>query len=214
MRKSSPIDPIINKTTQALLVATVLQPHRSWYLSDLAKHLARPPSSLQQPLAALVSAGILTRRKDGNRVYFQANPECPFLPDLQGLLAKTVGLVDVLREALAPLETRIQVAFIYGSVARSSERSGSDVDLIAIGDLGLADVSPLLDAAEERLGRPVNTNVYSPADYARQVAEKNHFLTSVLKRPKLFVLGKPHDLERLAGQKPGRAPRDQQGRAR
>ena len=114
MRKSSPIDPIINKTTQALLAATVLEPRRSWYLSDLAKHLERRPSSLQQPLAALVSAGVLTRRKDGNRVYFQANPECPFLGDLQGLLAKTVGLVDVVREAVAPLEARIRVAFITG----------------------------------------------------------------------------------------------------
>jgi predicted transcriptional regulator len=68
MRKASPIDPIINKTTQVLLAATVLQPSRAWYLSDLAKHLHRQLSSLQQPLAALVSAGVLTRRKDGNRV--------------------------------------------------------------------------------------------------------------------------------------------------
>jgi hypothetical protein len=92
MRKSSPIDPLINKTTQDLLAATVLRPERSWYLSDLARHLRRRPSSLQEPLAALVAAGVLSRRKEGNRVYFQANPDCPFLPELQGLMAKTVGL--------------------------------------------------------------------------------------------------------------------------
>lgn len=214
MRKSSPIDPIINKTTQALLAATVLEPGRSWYLSDLARHLQRRPSSLQQPLAALVSAGILTRRKDGNRVYFRADADCPFLGELQGLLAKTVGLVDVVREALAPLEARIQVAFIHGSVAKSSERSASDVDLIAIGEIGLADISPLLDVAEGRLGRPVNANVYSRAEFAKNLTKKNHFLTSVLKRDKVFVIGKTHDLERLAGQEPGRTPRDQQRRAR
>jgi len=199
MRKFSPIDPLINKTTQALLAATVLRPDRSWYLSDLAKHLQRQPSSLQQPLASLVSAGVLTRRKDGNRVYFQADPDCPFLGELQGLLAKTVGLVDVVREALAPLEARVRVAFIYGSVANSSEHSSSDVDLLAIGDVGLADMSPHLDLAEQRLGRPVNANVYSPEDFARKLAEKNHFLTSVLKKSRLFVIGKSHDLERLAG---------------
>jgi predicted nucleotidyltransferase len=199
MRKSSPIDSLINKTTQALLAATVLQPDRSWYLSDLAKHLQRQPSSLQQPLAGLVSAGVLTRRKDGNRVYFQADPDCPFLGELQGLLAKTVGLVDVVREALAPLEARIRVAFIYGSVANSSEHSSSDVDLLAIGDIGLADMSPRLDVAEQRLGRPVNANVYSPDDFAQRLAEKNHFLTSVLKKDRLFVMGESDDLERLAG---------------
>jgi len=201
MRKASPIDPLINKTTQGLLAATVLAPSRSWYLSDLAKHLHRQPSSLQQPLAALVSAGILTRRKDGNRIYFQANPDCPFLAELQGLIAKTVGLVDVVREAISPLKGKIQAAFIYGSVAKSSEHSLSDVDLLVVGDLGLEQISPLLDTAEEKLGRPVNANVYTPADFAKKLADKNHFLTSVLKKSKLFVIGKPNDLERIAGQK-------------
>ena len=201
MRKSSPIDPLINKTTQGLLAATVLQPDRWWYLSDLAKHLRRRPSSLQTPLAALVSAGILSRRKEGNRVYFQANPDCPFLPELQGLMAKTVGLVDVLREALAPLEDRLEVAFIHGSVAKSREGAASDVDVVAIGSLGLADLSPVLEKAEQRLGRPVNANVYSPQEFAEKLAAKNHFLCSVLDKEKLFVVGGPDDLERIAGRK-------------
>ena len=104
-----------------------------------------------------------------------------------------------MREALTPLEARVWVAFIYGSVADSSEHSSSDVDLLAIGGVGLADMSPHLDLAEQRLGRPVNANVYSPEDFARKLAEKNHFLTSVLKKSRLFVIGNSHDLERLAG---------------
>ena len=201
MRKSSPIDPLINRTTQGLLAATVLSPDRSWYLSDLAKHLRRRPSSLQEPLAALVSAGVLSRRKEGNRVYFQANPGCPFLPELQGLLAKTVGLVDVLRDALAPLGSRLGVAFIHGSVAASREHARSDVDLVAIGRAGLAELSPRLEKAEERLGRPVNASVYSPEEFAKKVSARNHFVCSVLGKHKLFVVGKPNDLERIAGRK-------------
>ena len=199
MRKSSPIDPLINKTTQGLLAATVLQPDRCWYLSDLAKHLRRRPSSLQLPLAGLASAGILSRRKEGNRVYFQANPDCPFLPELQGLMAKTVGLIEVLRETLAPLKDRLELAFVHGSVAKSREGAASDVDLIAIGRLGLADLSPTLEEAEQRLGRPVNANVYWPEEFAKKFAAKNHFLCSVLGTEKLFVVGTPDDLERIAG---------------
>jgi predicted nucleotidyltransferase len=201
MRKCSPIDPLINKTTQGLLAATVLQPSRWWYLSDLAKHLGRRPSSLQTPLCALVSAGILSRRKEGNRVYYQANLDCPFLPELQGLMAKTVGLVEVLREALLPLADRLELAFVHGSVAQSREAAASDVDLMAIGFLGLADLSPALEKAEQRLGRPVNVHVYSPQEFAKKLAAKNHFLYSVLCAEKLFVVGKPNDLERIAGRK-------------
>jgi uncharacterized protein len=201
MRKSSPIDSLINKTTRDLLAATVLQPDRWWYLSDLAKHLRRRPSSLQTPLAALQSAGILSRRKEGNRVYFQANPDCPFLPELQGLIAKTVGLVEVLREALEPLKDRLDVAFIHGSVAKSSEVATSDVDLIAIGSLGLADLSPVLEKVEQRLGRPVNVNVYFPQEFAKKLVAKNQFLCSVVDKEKLFVVGEPNDLDRIVGRK-------------
>jgi predicted nucleotidyltransferase len=199
MRKSSPIDPLIKKTTQGLLAATVLRPERSWYLSDLAKHLRRRPSSLQEPLAALVSAGVLSRRKEGNRVYFQANPDCPFLPELQGLMAKTAGLVDVIRDALAPLKSQLEVAFIHGSVAASRERAASDIDLVVIGRAGLAELSPVLEKAEQRVGRPVNAIVYSPEEFAKKVAARNHFLRSVLDKEKLFVVGKPNDLERIVG---------------
>ena len=201
MRKSSPIDPLINKTTQGLLAATVLQPNRWWYLSDLAKHPRRRPSSLQTPLAALVSAGILARRKEGNRVYFQAHPDCPFLLELQGLIAKTVGLVEVLRETFVPLQDRLEVAFVHGSVARSGEAAASDIDLIVIGSLGLADLSPVLERAEERLARPVNVSVYLPQEFARKIAAKNHFLCSVLDKEKLFVVGELHDLERITDRK-------------
>jgi predicted nucleotidyltransferase len=201
MRKFSPIDALINKTTQDLLAATVLRPERAWYLSDLAKHLRRRPSSLQEPLAALVAAGVLSRRKEGNRVYFQANPDCPFLPELQGLMAKTVGLVDVLRDALAPLKSHLTVAFIHGSVAASREHAGSDVDLVAIGRAGLAELSPRLEKAEKRLGRAVNASVYSPEEFAKKVSAGNHFVCSVLESEKLFVVGKPNDLERIAGRK-------------
>jgi predicted nucleotidyltransferase len=189
---------------QGLLAATVLQPDRSWYLSSLAKHLGVPPSSLQTSLAALVKAGILIRRREGNRVYFQADPHCPFLPELQGLLGKTVGLVDVLRDALAKLKKRIAVAFIHGSVARAAEQSASDVDLIVIGALGLADLAPALAKAETRLDRQVNTSVYTPEEFAKKLSAKNHFLSSVLQRDKIFVFGGNHDLETIAGIAPRR----------
>src|SRR5262245_30298930 len=110
MRKKRPLDSLFPRTRQAILTATLLQPDRWWYLSDLAKHLGVPPSSLQRELAALVSAHILCRRRDGNRVYCQANADCPFLPKLQGLLVKTAGMVDVLHEALTPFAKRIDWA--------------------------------------------------------------------------------------------------------
>ena len=118
MRDNLLIDALLPRTRRKILAATVMCPDRWWYQSDLAKHIGVPPSSLQRELAALVDAGILRRRRDGNRIYFQPDPECPILAELQAIMTKTVGLVDVLGESLKPFADRIDVAFVHGSVRR------------------------------------------------------------------------------------------------
>jgi predicted nucleotidyltransferase len=142
-------------------------------------------------------------------IFFQADPHSPIFKDLQSLLTKTAGLVDVLREVLAPLADRIICCFVYGSIARREERSASDVDLMIIGDVSLALVADALRPAREKLAREVNPRLYRPDEFAKRLAANDHFLTSVLKKPKLFVIGSPDALEQTAKRRP-RGPRANQ----
>jgi predicted nucleotidyltransferase len=189
MRKPAVLDALFPKVRQEVLAAILLEPSKWWYLSDLAKHIGRQPSSLQRELDSLVNAGIFRHKKEQGRVYFQAEQNCPLFPELRAILLRTVGLVDVLRESLAPLSSRIVCAFVYGSVAQGREVSQSDVDLMLIAKLKLADAVESLRNAENRLGRQVNTSVYSPTEFSKKLKEKNHFLHSVLEGRKLFVIG-------------------------
>jgi DNA-binding transcriptional ArsR family regulator len=198
LRKARVLDALISRTKQQILAATLLQPERSWYLLELARHLRVRPSSLQRELRLLTEAGILKRNKNGNRVYFQAEPACPIRPELALILAKTVGVADVLKEVLAHIQDHIAAAFVYGSVATSSERSTSDIDLMVIGATSLSEVAPILRKAQERLGRAVNPTVYSSAEFRRQIHQERHFLKTVLREEKLFVIGTQDDLAKLA----------------
>src|SRR5262249_30196848 len=135
MRNSSPLDALLPKTRQGILAATLVQPNKAWYVSELARRMGVPSSSLQRELQDLTRAGILTSHRQGRMVYYQANADSPLYPDLRGLLLKTAGLVDVLREALKPLETKIALAFVYGSIAKGEERTESDIDLMVIGSV-------------------------------------------------------------------------------
>ncbi len=114
------LDALFPRTRQNILAALLLSPERRWYLSDLAQHLHVPPSSLQRELASLADAELLSRKTEGNRVYYRANPEHPLLPELQGLFAKTIGLADKVKAALEPFWADIDLAFIYGSAARGN----------------------------------------------------------------------------------------------
>jgi len=202
-----PLDALLPRTRQGILAATLMNKARWWYRSDLAKFLEIAPSSLQRELSALVEAGILRQKREGNRVYFQANPESPLVPELEGLLAKTAGLADVLREALRRHVRKIRVAFVYGSIARGEERAASDVDLIVIGSLTLSDVAPALRSAEERLGRPVNVTMYRPEEFAAKARTGQHFVREVVAGNKLFIAGDVHDLEATLERGPRRGSR-------
>jgi predicted nucleotidyltransferase len=148
----------------------------------------------------LVQSGILQERRDGRRIYFKADTQSPTFAELRSLFEKTAGLVPSLRRALASLGAQIACAFIYGSVARSKETAGSDVDIMVIGDVGLAELSPALRKAEARLGREVNATTYSCSEFRHKVASRDHFLSAILRAPKQFLKGNQRDLDEIIGQ--------------
>ncbi len=197
-----------------LLAALFLNPGRWWYLSDLARHLGVPASSLQRELARLSSAGILRRRRDAGRVYYQPDPDCPFLSDLCALLSKTTGLVPRVKAALQPLAAEIDAAFIYGSAARGEDAVTSDVDLMVVGGIGLRRLAPVLRRLHAELGREIHPVSYTPVEFAAKRRERDSFLASVLAGAKEFVLGSEGDLGAPLGGEARRARAPAKGRAR
>jgi len=158
-----------------------------------------PPSSLQRELRDLTDAGILKTHRQGRMAFYQANAQSPLFRELRGLLLKTAGLVDVLADALKPLAKEVDFAFIYGSVASATEKSDSDIDLMVVGTLTPMEISLPLRKAHDLLGREINPTVYSPAEFKKKRLSKDHFLTHVLDKPKLFVLGNGNDLGQAFG---------------
>lgn len=200
MRKSSTLGSLFPRIRQDVLAATLTQPDKWWYLSELADRLGTTPSSLQRELSSLVASGILVQRREGTRVYFKAQTRSPVFLELRRLFEKTAGLIPLLEQMLKPFGDKIACAFVYGSVARSQEHALSDVDLMVIGRVGLVDLSPTLRKAEAHLGREINVTVYSPREFREKVKSRDHFLTTVLRGRKQFVKGDRNDLDEVTGQ--------------
>ncbi len=204
MRKPAALAALFPTVRGGVLAATLTQPGEWWYLSELAQFLGTSPSSLQRELKTLVDGGILETRREGTRAYFKADTRSPVFPELRGLIEKTAGVVPTLQTILRPFDGRIGSAFVYGSVARSQEHAQSDIDLLVVGEVRLADLAPALRKAEARLGREVNATRYSAAEFRRKAAAKDHFLSEVLRGPKQFVKGEERDVDDLIG-KPRRS---------
>lgn len=154
-------------------------------------------STLRQELRKLVRLDLVHSRRDSNRVYYRAKTESPLYPEIRNLVLKTSGLADVLKHALR--DKRIRVAFVFGSIARGEEKSGSDVDLMVIGQLGLRDLSRLLSGIEEKIGREVNPHVLHEDEVRKRIRTKEHFVSSVMESPKIFIIGSQNELETMGG---------------
>ena len=198
MRKQSTLDSLFPGVRAGLLSATMLQPEHWWYMTELAKHLGVPPSSVQRELDSLVGAGFLLRRQDGRRIYFRANNESPLFPELRGIAEKTTGVVPALTTVLEKFHGKIDLALIYGSMARGEEHASSDIDLMVVGRIRQIDLLPILRKLENRFRREVNVTLLSPEEFSRRRASADHFLNSVLKGKTILLKGSVHELENAA----------------
>jgi predicted nucleotidyltransferase len=183
-------DALMPRMRQALLRLTYGNPERWWYLSELAAALGTSPSSLQRELASLSAAGILKMKPDGRRTYYRANEKAPVYEELRGLVRKTMGIAAEVEAALEPLRQKIDLALIYGSVARSEEHAESDVDLLVVADdLTLEELYRTTEVAERHLQRKVSPTLYTRTEFARRRRSKNPFLDKVLRGPKIVLVG-------------------------
>lgn len=183
------LDTLFGVQRQRALGWLLLHPDDAVHVRELARLTGTSAGSLHRELARLADAGLLTRSERGNQVLYQANRGCPVFAELAGLFRKTGGLADVLRAALLGLADRIRFALVFGSVARGTETSLSDVDVLVVGEADFAEVVMALHPCQEVLGREVNPVVYSEAEWRARVDRDDPFVRDILQNPVVLLLG-------------------------
>lgn len=192
---------LFGKSRQAILSLLYSHVDEAFYLRQIVRTTGIGLGPAQRELKQLVDAGIIMRSVEGKQVYYRANQKSPIFNELRNIVMKTFGAADVIRQSLETLADKIRVAFIFGSVARSTDGRASDIDLIIIGKVTFGDAVSSLSQAGEILKREINPVVYSVAEFKKRVAEKHFFITDVLEGDKIFVIGDEDELGRLAKQR-------------
>jgi predicted nucleotidyltransferase len=183
-------DALFSRTQQRVMGLLFGSPERSFYVNEVTRLAGVGTGTVQRELEGMASCGLLTVTKQGNQKHYQANRESPIFAELRGIVLKTFGVADVLRDALKPWGDRVEAAFVYGSVAKGTDKAGSDIDLMIVSDrLAYPEIIEALVTAEKRIGRRVNPTLYKPAEFRRKLADENAFLRRVMERPKLNLIG-------------------------
>lgn len=188
-------DALFTKTQQRVLGLLYARPTESFYTNEIVRWADMGRGTIRRELERLVSSGLLVVSREGNQHHYQANPNNPIYNELVGIVRKTFGIADVIRAALMPVEEQIELAFVYGSIAKGQDTGSSDIDLMVVTEsLAYADLMAVMAGAEQSLGRPVNPTIYSKGDIKKKLQDKNSFLTRVMEQPKMWVKGCEDDI--------------------
>ncbi|HET8772598.1 MAG TPA: nucleotidyltransferase domain-containing protein [Thermoanaerobaculia bacterium] len=166
------------------------QPDRRFQSAELIRLAGSGTGAVHRQLQRFVEAGLVAVSQEGNQKYYSARKDAPVFPELHGLVVKTVGVIEPLRAALAPVAGNIDLAFVFGSIAKGSERAGSDLDLLVVtDDLAYADIYSALAPAERTLARTINPTVYTRAEWKKKRTRHDSFAARITAQPRLFVIG-------------------------
>jgi predicted nucleotidyltransferase len=191
------IKSLFPKTKRSLLALMFLHPEERFYIREIEKLTQVSQGALQRELKSMVEMGILQAEKKGRQTFYFANKANPIYSELHSIVFKTFGVADVLKKALKSIESKIETAFIYGSVAKDEDTARSDIDLFIISDIDFGNISVSLSKYEETLGRPINLYTITPNEFKTKLKGKNHFISSVIKAQKIMLIGSEDDIRRL-----------------
>lgn len=188
-------DALFTKTQQRVLGLLYGTPDKSFYTNEIMRWADMGRGTIRRELDRLVSAGILSVTPEGNQNHYQAKQDNPVYEELLGIVRKTFGVADAIRQALKLLNGHIQLAFIYGSVAKNTDTKSSDIDLMLIGEnLHYGDVIDVLIPLEESLNRSINPTIFTPEEFASRLDQESSFLVRVMEQPKLVIKGVIDDI--------------------
>ena len=192
-------DALFTKSQQRVLSLLFGKPDASFYTNEIVRQASMGRGTITRELEKLASSGLVTVTKAGNQRHYQANQESPVYKELSGIVRKTFGIADVLKQALQPVNEKLELAFVYGSVAKGTETFDSDIDLMLIGGgLNYNEVIELLMPAEESLQREINPTLLTQNEYQNRLEDGQSFLQRVMDQPKILIKGEIDDTGKSA----------------
>ena len=193
---------LFGKAKRAALGVLFSNPESPVHLRELARRAGVSATMIGKEMDTLALAGIVIERKDGNRRVFQANAKCPIFAELKSIAQKTSGIAELIHEALKDLRG-IESSFIFGSVAKGTERAESDVDLCIVGRVSHNDVLTAIAGVERAIGRTINPVIYSPEEFGRKSADGNPLVAGMLSGARIAIIGDAYESAREFGKSGG-----------
>jgi predicted nucleotidyltransferase len=177
-----------SKARRKLLAYYFANPTAREHLRELAERLGVDVSNLSKELVRLERDGLFLAEVSGRQKYFELNRKYPLFKEVRSIVAKTIGVVPLLTEALKKVPG-IDDAYLYGSFARGQEDAASDIDVLVIGKPASETLAETVRKLERRLGREINYTVLAVKEFKSRRAQKDAFLANIWHNKRVLLIG-------------------------
>ncbi len=184
---------LFSSTRAELLSLFFNNPDSKFYLREIARHISKDAAGIKRELDTLVKIGLLAREQRGVQKYYYADKNSPVFSEMKGLIFKTTGIQGSIKATLSRLKG-VQLAFIYGSYARGSEKEDSNINIMVIGQVNITELNDMVMTLEEKLKREIDYLVFDEQEYRKRKDAKDHFIREIVKGKKIFLVGREDGL--------------------
>lgn len=178
----------ITKNRAKLLQLFFTNPDQAFYMQEIGRILGKKPGTFQRTLNNMVSDGILESEFKANARYFKVNKKYPLLKELKSIISKTVGVQGSLSDIMEGIQ-QVRFSFIYGSFAKNTQNSASDIDILIVGNPDEDILMQKIEDLEKRLQREINYNIYPKDEFKQRLKSRDSFIANIVKEHKIILKG-------------------------
>ena len=184
---------IISRVRVKILRLFFLSPGNIYHVREIVRRTEEEINAVRRELAHLEKAGIMSKERRANRLFYMLRKDYALYYDRMALLEKTMGLGGELLKNKAKLG-KIKYAMIAGRFARHIPRSGNEVDLLIVGKVVLPELGQIVRKEEVRREGEINYTVMPEDEFTFRKSRRDPFVLGVIAGSRVMIVGDEEEL--------------------
>jgi hypothetical protein len=186
-------DFMISRVRVKVLECFFAHPNEMFFVREITRQTHEEINAVRRELDRMTNSGLLRSEDRGNRLYYCINKNYLFFPELLRMVAKSTGLGQKLFRLRKKLGD-VRFLMFSGKFVQTDLSHRSEVDVLVVGDIVLAELEAIMKEEEKNIGHEINYTVLANDEFEFRKQRRDPFLMEVLYGTRIMIIGNEEDL--------------------
>ena len=177
-----------SRTRVKLLRIFLSNPDRAFFVRELTRKIKERINSVRRELTNLEKIGIIIKKNEKRKVFYQIDKEHILYLELRALILKAeVGLERSLARTIKSIGN-VRLMVLTGMFTGMKEETQTDI--LIVGTINRKKLNSLMKRFQEDFGRQINYTVMTSKEYKYRKDLTDRFLFNILENNKVVLVDK------------------------